>query len=202
MAAVAASSRGEHRSHPLDRRGEGHRQLWGRPDECRSQRAVGAPQRAAQLAQGHRIHPAEGAGQQRLGPVVVEAVLGGGQHGQQHAGAGLLADGPAQRRLIHGNPGDRQCPSQRSGGGCRTHDHRQLRPRDTVDEVGPAQAVGDQGGLGMSGRGHRHGHRAFVGVVATVECPPAGPGQSGRHATDRPRDRRRAAVRASQGDRR
>ena len=115
VAAVAAGRRGEYRPHPLDRGGEGHRQLRGRTGERLAQRAVGAPQRAAQLAQRHRIHPPEGAAQQRLGSRVVEAVLGGGQHGQQRAGTGLLADGPARRRLIDRDAGDRKRPGQRLG---------------------------------------------------------------------------------------
>ena len=66
-------------------------QLRGRAGQCRAQRAIGPAQRAAQLTQRYRIHPPDRPGQQSLGGLVVESVLGGGQHSQQGAGAGLGA---------------------------------------------------------------------------------------------------------------
>ena len=108
VTAVAAGGRGEHRTHPLDRCRQGGRQLRCRAGECLAQRPIVAPQRAAQLAQRHRIHPADGSGQQCVGGVVVEAAFGGGQHAKQRADAGLIADRAAQRRLIDRHPGHRQ----------------------------------------------------------------------------------------------
>ena len=108
MAAMAASRRGQHRAHPLEGCAQRGGQLRGRAGQRLAQRAIGTAQRAAQLTQRYRIHPPDGPGQQSLGGIVVESVLGGGQYGQQCAGAGLGADGSALGRLIDRYPGHGQ----------------------------------------------------------------------------------------------
>ena len=198
MTAVAAGRRGEYRPHPLDRRGQGGRQLRSRAGKRVEHRAIGAAQGAAKLTQRHRIHPADGARQQCLGGIVVETIFGGGQHGDKRTDTGIFDDGTADGRRINGNPGHCQCPGERRGRRYRSHDHRQLRPRHTINEVRPAQRIGDHGGLGMRGRSHRHGDRtlprALVISVAAVEYTPPGAGQSGSHPADGPGDGRCAPV--------
>ena len=190
VAAVAAGRCGEHRPDPGDRCGQGGRQLRSPAGERVEDRAFGATQGAAKLTQRHRIDPADGTGQQCLGGVVVESAFGGGQHGDKRTDAGIVDDGTTGGRRIDGNPGHRQRPGERGGRRHRSHDHRQLRPRHTIDEVGPAQRVGDHGGLGVCRRGHRHRDRSPLVAIAAVQHTPPGTGQSGRDPADRARDGR------------
>ena len=112
---------GQHRAtrfrpRPAGRAGPGGGALERRRPAGRRTRAgspLDAAQRAAQLAQRHRVHPADRAGQQRQRALAVQPVGSRVEHREQRAHRGLLgqraASAPAARRDARGRQRARQC---------------------------------------------------------------------------------------------
>ena len=195
---VRAGRAGEHRADPGHRPGQGGRQRRRRTAQRPGHRPAAAVQRAAQLAQRHRVHPPDRTGEQGDRLLVVGLPAGDRrQHRQQRAHRRLLGDRGRRGRGLDGHPGLGQRADQPRGGGHRPHDHRQLRPRHPVDEVGAAQGVGDQGRLGRRGGGDFHAHRSRV-TAGPRQRAPGCARQRRRHRADGAGDRRRAAVRPGQ----
>ena len=146
---------------------------------------------AAQPAQVEDGGPAQRRGEQRLGGRLVEpdrgAVgLGPGRGRRQQRGqrAQQRRDGrlPGQRQVVGGDR-DRdarrgQRAAQRAEGAGGADDDRHLRPRHAVEQVRPAQDVGQVGGLDR--RGAEDVHLGGAGLGAVDRRPaggaPTGPG--------------------------
>ena len=155
----AAARRREHRAHPPQRAAEIGRQVIGftveRLDEQitevpRRPAAIGTAQRPSQLAQRHRIDPADGPGQQRTAPdrrrdpsAVASSTVSSARDAACSA-SGTPDGGVAPVHPPRSALGPAPRPARH-----RADDDRHLRPRHPVDEMGSAQRVGDQRGFGV-----------------------------------------------------
>ena len=169
--AIAAGSRVQHRAHPPQRR---------------TARRTAARRRTAPRPAGHRICPARhrawraaafgAAGAARPGrrdrwarsatasaraPSSPSAVAA--RHREQRPRRGFLGQRAAERGRGHRDPGGGQRARQpRAGPRHRPDDHRHLRPRHPVDQVGTPQRVGDHRRLGVRRGGQAHGDRSVL----------------------------------------
>ena len=205
--AIAACGRVQHGTHASQRPGEwrfaGQRLHQQVAETAGRTNGLGALKRSAQLAQRDRVDAADGPGQQLQSACPVKPVGGGGQHREQRMGRGFFRQRAPERGWGHRNTGGRQGPWQPRASAChRANDHRHLRPRHPVHQMGTPQRVGDHRRLRVRRGSQPHGDRSIVAPDA-VDAPAAGAaGQSARDAADRARDGWGAAMRLGQGDRR
>ena len=172
------------------------------PKSPRASRS-GPPQRTPQLPQRHRVDPADRTGHQRQRPLPVETVRRRLQHGQQSphrrlVGQRLIGVGHIDRHT----GGGQRAGERRAQPRNRADDHRHLRPRHAVDEMGASQRIGDQRGLGVRRGGDPHA-TASPGPSVPVNSPGrVGAGQPACDARDGGGHGRCAAVRFGQRERR